>query len=80
MKTSFKYGLLMILLGCIFLPLKSCKVGADYERQEMQGPEVFSQDFPKDSSISNLPWWKLFNDSILVDLLIQLWSIIRIFR
>ena len=69
MKTSFKYGLLMILLGCIFLPLKSCKVGADYERQEMQGPEVFSQDFPKDSSISNLPWWKLFNDSILVDLI-----------
>lgn len=69
MKTSFKYGLLMILLGCIFLPLNSCKVGADYERQEMKGPEVFSQDFPKDSSISNLPWWKLFNDSILVDLI-----------
>jgi len=69
MKTSFKYGLLMILLGCIFLPLKSCKVAEDYERQEMQGPEVFSQDFPKDSSISNLPWWKLFNDSILVDLI-----------
>jgi len=69
MKTSFKYGLLMILLGCIFLPLKSCKVGEDYERQEMKGPEVFSQDFPKDSSISNLPWWKLFNDSILVDLI-----------
>ena len=69
MKTSFKYGLLMILLGCIFLPLKSCKVGEDYERQEMNGPEVFSQNFPKDSSISNLPWWKLFNDSILVDLI-----------
>lgn len=69
MKTSFKYGLLVILLGCIFLPLESCKVGEDYERQEMKGPEVFSQDFPKDSSISNLPWWKLFNDSILVDLI-----------
>ena len=69
MKTSVKYGLLLILLGCIFLPLESCKVGEDYERQEMKGPEVFSQDFPKDSSISNLPWWQLFNDSILVDLI-----------
>ena len=69
MKTSVKYGLLVILLGCIFLPLESCKVGEDYERQEMKGPEVFSQDFPKDSSMSNLPWWQLFNDSILVDLI-----------
>ena len=68
-KSSIKYGLLLILLGCVFFPLESCKVAADYERQEMIGPEVFSQDFPKDSSISNLPWWQLFNDSILVDLI-----------
>ena len=67
MKTRVKYGLLLILFGGIFFPLESCKVGEDYERKEMKGPEVFSQDFPKDSSISNLPWWQLFNDSILVD-------------
>ena len=68
-KSSIKYGLLLILLGCVFFPLESCKVTADYERQEMIGPEVFSQDFPKDSSISNIPWWKLFKDSILVELI-----------
>ena len=69
MKTSVKYGMLLILFGSVLLLLKSCKVGEDYERQEMKGPEVFSQNFPKDSSISNLPWWQLFNDSILVDLI-----------
>ncbi len=68
-KNTIKYGLLLILLGCIFFPMESCKVGKDYERQEMTGPEVFSLDFPKDSSISNLPWWQLFNDPILVDLI-----------
>jgi multidrug efflux system outer membrane protein len=26
-------------------------------------------DFPKDSAISNIPWWELFQDSILVDLI-----------
>ncbi len=69
MKILVKYGFLLILFGFVLIQLESCKVGQDYERQEMNGPEVFSQDFPKDSSISNLPWWQLFNDSILVDLI-----------
>ena len=56
-------------MGLFATQLQSCKVGADYERQEMEGPEVFSQDFPKDSSISNLPWWKLFRDTVLVDMI-----------
>ena len=69
MKAGLKYGFFLILFGLVALQLESCKVGADYERQEMQGPEVFSQDFPKDSSISNLPWWKLFKDTVLVDMI-----------
>ena len=69
MKNVLKYGALMVLFGLVSLQLQSCKVSADYERQEMEGPEVYNQDFPKDSSIANLPWWKLFNDSILVDLI-----------
>ena len=69
MKAALKYGFFLILFGLIAMQLESCKVGADYERQEMEGPEVFSQDFPKDSSISNLPWWKLFKDTVLVDMI-----------
>ena len=69
MKKILKYGLFLILFGLMSLYLESCKVGQDYKRQEMKGPEIFSQDFPKDSSITNLSWWELFNDSILVDLI-----------
>ena len=69
MKKTLKYSLFLLLFGFLSLYMESCKVGEDYERHDMKGPEVFSQDFPKDSSISNLPWWELFNDSILVDLI-----------
>ena len=69
MRAAITYGLVLILFGLFAMQLQSCKVGEDYERQEMKGPEVYSQNFPKDSSISNLPWWKLFNDTVLVDLI-----------
>ena len=69
MKKMITYGLLLFATFFLALNLGSCKVGEDYERQEMTGPETYTQEFPKDSSISNLPWWQLFNDTILVDLI-----------
>ncbi len=49
--------------------LQSCKVGEDYTREEQEVPTSYRQDFPKDSTISNLPWWKLFKDPVLVELI-----------
>ena len=69
MKIVIKYGFFLTLFGFLVFQLESCKVSEDYERQEMLGPIEYTQDFPKDSSMSNLPWWQLFNDSILVDLI-----------
>ncbi len=69
MKASIKYGFFLILFGILAIQLESCKVGKDYERQEMQGPVTYNQEFPKDSSISNIPWWKLFKDTVLVDMI-----------
>lgn len=69
MKVAIRSGLWIVLFAIIALQFESCKVGADYERQEMEGPVVYTQEFPKDSSISNLPWWQLFQDSVLVDLI-----------
>jgi len=68
MKIRFFIG--CIFIGLVFLiSVQGCKVGKDYERQEMPSMETFRQDFPKDSAISNIPWWELFQDSVLVGLI-----------
>ena len=68
MKVRFFIGLCTVML-VFLISFQGCKVGEDYERQEMPAPETFRQDFPKDSAISNIPWWELFQDSILVALI-----------
>ena len=62
-------GTLVALVALFLLLSQACKVGRDYERQEMNAPAEFSRDFPKDSAISNIPWWKLFKDPVLVELI-----------
>jgi multidrug efflux system outer membrane protein len=32
-------------------------------------PKVYSQNFPSDSSIANIPWWSLFNDTVLENII-----------
>ena len=60
----------LVLWMCIVLfSLESCKVGEDYKREEQNVPSTFRNDFPKDSSITNLPWWELFKDTVLIDLI-----------
>jgi multidrug efflux system outer membrane protein len=60
----------LFLWSCIVIfSLASCKVSEDYKREEQYTPSTFRTDFPKDSSITNLPWWELFKDTVLVDLI-----------
>ncbi len=68
MRTRFLIGSITLTLA-LLMSVQGCKVGEDYERQEMPIPQTFSQDFPKDSAISNITWWELFQDSVLVDLI-----------
>ncbi len=69
MKGVLNFRMMLIVLSIFLFAMEACKVGKDYEREEVNTPITYRQDFPKDSSISNLPWWKLFKDSILVDLI-----------
>lgn len=55
-----------LLLGLV---LTACDVGKDYVRPEIETPQTYSNDFPKDSSITNLNWWELFKDPVLVELI-----------
>ncbi len=57
------------LFVLIIIGVQSCKVGEDYVREEQDVTLTYRQDFPKDSSIANIPWWKLFKDPVLVDLI-----------
>ena len=50
--------------------LASCVVGPDYERPEIETPEEFRQRVSTGKSISNTPWWELFDDAELERLII----------
>ena len=59
----------VILITTVLL-VNSCKVGEDYKRAEQNLPETFRQDTTlSDQSIANIPWWELFKDPVLVDLI-----------
>ncbi len=53
----------------MILFLYACKIGEDYSREAQTIPVTYRHEFSKDSSIANLPWWKLFKDSVLVNLI-----------
>ena len=44
------------------LLLAGCVLGPDYERPEIETPEQFRQRISTGASISNTPWWQLFED------------------
>ena len=50
--------------------LASCLVGPDYEQPDIETPEQFRQRISTGASISNMPWWQLFEDAQLERLII----------
>ena len=64
-----RHLLLLLGIGFILANVLSCKIGEEYAREPQAIPTTYNQDFSKDSSIANLPWWKLFNDPELVKLI-----------
>lgn len=64
-------SVLSFLAGGILLTvaLNSCKIGPNYVRPVEPLPKTYSQNFPSDSSIANIPWWSLFNDTVLENII-----------
>jgi len=60
---------LYISIVIMLISLHACKIGEDYSRKEQNIPTTYRHTFSQDSSIANLPWWKLFNDPVLVQLI-----------
>lgn len=47
----------------------SCKVGPNYVRTQQVVPESYSHILPEDTAIVNIPWWELFGDTVLINLI-----------
>mgnify|MGYP001827948856 CR=1 FL=1 len=59
-----------VFVLCICLNLLwSCKLGEPYARPEVQAPETYRAEPLAGESVANLPWWELFQDTVLQDLI-----------
>lgn len=69
-KNSIQSGLGIWLKVMLFAGLLySCKVGQNYVRTQPSLPENYSRVLPADTAIVNIPWWELFADTVLVNLI-----------
>jgi multidrug efflux system outer membrane protein len=63
----------LVALGLIGLALAGCTVGPNYKRPETTAPAAFRGLGPENpvgpASIADLPWWQVFGDPVLQDLI-----------
>lgn len=59
------------LLFAVALSLAGCAVGPNYKRPAVNGPAVFRDagNELSTNSLADLPWWKVFKDPVLQDLI-----------
>ncbi len=61
-KPIFIFLFLLILAG-------SCRLGPEYQRDEKFKPETFRFTAEESANIADVPWWELFQDSVLTSLI-----------
>ena len=67
MRSSF----LKLSLGCVALTLAGCAVGPNYQRPAVNTPVGFrgATNQITTNSLADLPWWSVFKDPVLQDLI-----------
>jgi len=71
MHTIFKgFFKLIVFQLLIVLLVDSCMVGPEYSRPEVNTPESYRSDFPSDTTIASLPWWEMFGDTVLQNMIL----------
>jgi multidrug efflux system outer membrane protein len=54
------------------LVLPGCAIGPNYRRPELPAPETYrAQSFAESASLADLPWWEVFRDEALGELIRQ---------
>jgi multidrug efflux system outer membrane protein len=59
----------LALLGAAALLLASCTLGPNYTRPPVETPPAWRDNTALDNSIANLPWWEMFRDPVLEELI-----------
>jgi len=61
---------LKLFFGCVLLTLAGCAVGPNYKRPAVNAPSGFhgATDDVSTNSLADLPWWSVFKDPVLQDL------------
>lgn len=68
-RVFYKIFKLLTPVLILVMVIASCKVGPDYSRPEVYSPDTFISDFPSDTTIANTPWWELFGDTVLQNMI-----------
>jgi len=60
-----------LLAYSIFIALlvSSCSVGPNFTQPVVEAPENYRIDYPSDTSMVNMPWWELFQDTVLQNII-----------
>ncbi len=53
----------------VALLLAGCTMGPDYVRPPVPEPAGFREGLPSDSTVADVPWWEMFGDTVLVELI-----------
>ena len=57
------------LLLVMLMLTSACALGPNYKRPEMNPPQAYKEANPAGESLANLPWWDLFKDETLKELI-----------
>ncbi len=68
MKTIKEYSLKLLI--ALTVMVAACKLGEPYSRSEITGPQHFRFDSIPGESVANLPWWELFGDTVLQEMIL----------
>ena len=60
-RNLFVLPLVAALAGCALTP--------DYQRPELDVPSIYDEHVSAGESVANLPWWELFQDAVLDELI-----------
>ena len=53
----------------LLIPSVGCTLGPDYRRPPVDTPESYVQPSSEGASIANVPWWEVFQDPVLEELI-----------